>query len=491
MKRALGPLLCLSLIGCAEAEDDARTAIIVSSLARADEALIRARPALVAGKYARMAQEPYGYYRGSLAVYRSDWEAARFDVSASAYLTSSSGEGWPSPILLGDPHPENIGVLRARDMTFGLEPNDFDGADRSPPYLWDVRRLAAGMSLAARLSNSDDAAANAAAKAASRDVAAAVTEAYAAAIRAHAEGAPRARITSGDGNTILDDLFARSLEDTLSREELGASTVLDGGTRRLVRGALDPEEPTQTYQDLPPFVLDALPSTLEAYRLTLIDPPDPAFFTVLDAVREFGSGVASWPRIRIIALVRGPTDDPMDDVLLEIKELSDATLLPDYPPSFAFDTVGDRVLGTSRAVWAIPDAEPLWGVSTMVGLPCQVRVETEGQKTFRVQRLTGKRGTVAAITGAARVFGALLARAHASPLDEGDAPAAIISASIGDDVAGFVAEQAGVSDAYAAQVLDDHARFVKALSAIGPRLGVPFDEADRPPPDLEALFGEP
>ncbi len=84
-----------------------------------------------------------------------------------------------------------------------------------------------------------------------------------------------------------------------------------------------------------------------------------------------------------------------------------------------------------------------------------------------------------------------LAQGKAAPHIQSHGIRPIISASIGDDVAGFVAEQAGVSDAYAAQVLDDHARFVKALSAIGPRLGVPFDEADRPPPDLEALFGEP
>jgi hypothetical protein len=70
-----------------------RAAAIASVIERADEPLIRARPALVAGKYARMASDPFAYYRGSLAVYRHDWETDRFGASASDFSLDAPRAG--------------------------------------------------------------------------------------------------------------------------------------------------------------------------------------------------------------------------------------------------------------------------------------------------------------------------------------------------------------------------------------------------------------
>lgn len=487
-------LLVLAACG-PSALDDPRAAEIASVIARADAPLIRARPALVAGKYARMADDPYAFYRGSLAVYRRDWERGAFGVSRSAFAVEAPrgaelpSDGLPLPLAMGDPHPENFGVLRARDGSFAIEPNDFDGADRAP-YLWDLRRLAAGASLAARLSNPDDPGAASAAKEASRAIARAAAEAYAEAIHALAGGAPRERLDEGGGEPVLEDLFERSQRDTDERAEL-ALTTLDGAERRLVRGVLDPAEPTQRYDELPRVALDALPAAVEAYRATLIDPPPPDYFTILDAVRELGAGVASWPRVRVILLVRGPSDDPGDDVLLELKELADAALVAGYAPGVWFDDPGARVLGTSRRAWAIPDAEPLWGVTNLLGLPCQIKLESEGQKTVRVTRLVEDRGTPEAIAGLARALGHVLARVHASPIVDGETPAETIDAAIGGDAAAFADEQADVGDRCAAQAIADHARFVAVLAELGPSLGVPVDPADAPSPDLRALFGAP
>ena len=105
--------------------------------------------------------------------------------------------------------------------------------------------------------------------------------------------------------------------------------------------------------------------------------------------------------MRVILLVRGPTDDPGDDVLLELKELTDSGLDEGYPPGVFCDGNPDRVRGISRAVWAIPDADPLWGATSWVGLDCQIKTESDGEKSVRVKRLTGERGTPDAITGLA------------------------------------------------------------------------------------------
>src|SRR5262249_14061032 len=155
-------------------------------------------------------------------------------------------------------------------------------------------------------------------------------------------------------------------------------TVLAGSTRRLARGVLDPTAPYQTYADVPPQAYAALPAVLEAYRGTLIDPPPPEYFTLLDAAREFGSGVASWPKVRGLLLVRGRSDDRGDDVLLELKELPDASIVGQRPLRPYYDDVGARIRGTSRTAWAIPDADPLWGTApSWVGFPCQIKTETD------------------------------------------------------------------------------------------------------------------
>jgi uncharacterized protein (DUF2252 family) len=474
------------LVGCSDGPGDPRSGEIASVLAHADEALIRARPALVAGKYARMASDPYAFYRGNVPIYRHDWDAGAFGLATG----SVAFDGAPELLAIGDPHPENFGVLRARDGSFALEPNDFDSADRANP-LWDLRRLTTGMSLAARLSSSDDPAAHSSAVAASRSIARAAAEAYAQEIARIAGGGPRLRLGDPAEEPVLVDAFKRSKRDTDARSELLDLTEIVGGKRRLRRGVLSPDDAQNIYADLPPAPYAALPAAIMAYRATLIAPPPIEDFALLDAVRELGSGVASWPRVRAVMLVRGATDDPADDLLLEIKELADAALPVLPPPSVAFDDVDARVLATSRAAWAIPDAAPLWGTTSWVGLPCQVRLESSGQKTIRVSRLTGDRGTPAAITGLARGLGRLLARAHGSPLFQGEAPAARLAALIGADPAAFADEQADTAERYAAQVLRDHALFVSALADLGPRLGVPDDPSDTPSPDLAALFGSP
>lgn len=481
-------LLALLSLRCGGGLDDPRAAEIASVMARADAPMIRARPALVAGKYTRMAGDPYAFYRGTLALYRHDHELGSFGLSTSRFSLAAPREAplpGRSPLLLGDPHPENFGVLRARDGSFAFEANDFDSADRGS-YLWDLRRLVIGASLAARLSNEDAPAA----RPSSRAVARAAAASYRAAIRAFARGAPRARITDAAGSPVLEDLFDRSAEATIERTELEL-TVLAGGSRKLVRGVLDPEEPTATHADLPEVVLAALPGAIEAYRRTLLDPPPPAFFRLLDAVRAFGSGVASWPRVRLILLVRGPTDDPADDVLLELKEVSDSGVAEAYPPGVFFDDNLARIRGVSRRVWAIPDADPLWGTTRLLGLECQIKTETEGQKGVRVRRLVGKRGTPEAILGLADALGALLARVHAAPPGDDTHPAVAIDAVIAGDDDAFADEQADLAEVYADRVMADVGLFRAAIAEIGPALGIPFDPADGPSPDLAALYGTP
>jgi len=482
---ALFTIALAALTACAETSPDARSAQIVSTFTRADQSLLRTRPAFVAGRYARMARAPYDFYRGNVPLFARDWRDGTLTVSRSRFALDA-----PLPVGLGDAHPENFGTLLARDGTLALEPNDFDGADRVP-YLWDLRRLTAGLVLAARLSNEGDADARAVTSRAARDIAREAAVAYARAVTRYAAGATRARITAGDASAILSDLFRRAARDAGRRDELDELTTLTNGARTLKRGEVDPDDPENVLRDLPAEPRASIRAALEAYRATLIAPPPAEFFTVLDAARVMGSGVASFPRVRVLLLVQGPTSAPGDDVILELKELADSGSPGWLPPGVFFDDVATRVMTCARAAWSRPDADPLWGTTTWLGLPVQIRTETAAAKTVRVARMTGDQGTPQALTGLARELGALVARVHASPVPEGANVAQAIRDAIGADVSAFADEQADAATVYADLVLADWERFRQALRERGPLLGFTPDAQDAPTPAVRALYGTP
>lgn len=487
VRKQLVVVLCL-LASCGEPEGDTREATVAGVLAQADEPLIRSRPALVAGRYARMASSPVAFMRGSLQLYRHDARSGTSLVSVSRFALDL-----PLVRSLGDPHLENFGALRASDGTLAIEPNDFDAADRAP-YLWDVRRLASSMALAAMLANGDDAVARERSSSKARAVARATAAGYRAAVERAASGGAAERLTEqapvARSNPILDDAFRRSRRDEAARRELGERTELAGGVRRLKRGSVDPEDPQNVYLELPRSAYAALPRAIQRWRTTLIAPPPAADLELLDAVREMGSGVASWPRVRVIMLVRGPSQDPADDMMLELKELADSGIAGLYPPGVHHDDVGRRILETSRAAWARPDAEPLWGVTDWLGLRCQIRAESEGQKSVRVERMTGARGAAEAIEELAGALGGIVARVHTSGPD-GHVAARAVYARIAVDPEGFLDEQADAALAYAVQTIADHRSFVRALHHRGPALGIPVDNADGPRADLAAVLGVP
>jgi uncharacterized protein (DUF2252 family) len=483
--RALVVSMVLSLAACAET-GSAREATVVSTMARADDAIVRARPGLAAGKYARMARSLYDFYRGEVPIFRGDLTDARLPIAHTRF----PAEG-PLPISVGDPHPENFGVLVSADGSMGLESNDLDAADRLP-YHWELRRLTVGLVLATRLSNADDDAARAAAIAAEGDVVRACATAYADRTHAFATGAPIERVTTDGGSTVIAQLFEKSMTDraTTLDELTELTTGSDGAmVRRLRRGALDPTQPEQVFVELSDEARAALPAVLETARSHMSSPPDPAFFSVLDAVRELGSGVASWPRVRAIVLVRGPSDAVDDDVTLELKEEGDAASPAVYPPFRTVDDIGARIDLARQRVWSRPDADPLWANGgTWLGMPVQVRSESNGNVTLRVSRLHGTRGTPGALVDMARVLGGLLARITARDVDGTLAPARAIDAAIQRDPSGFVEDEVRVALDEADRVQTDWATFREGLDRVGLDLGVRVEPSERPSAALEALF---
>jgi uncharacterized protein (DUF2252 family) len=98
-------------------------------------------PALVKLKYELMAESPFGYFRGAVPVMAAD-------------LATLPNTGIVSQ-LCGDAHVRNVGAYAAPDGRLVFDINDFDETIRGP-FEWDLKRMAASISLAGRGSGHKD-----------------------------------------------------------------------------------------------------------------------------------------------------------------------------------------------------------------------------------------------------------------------------------------------------------------------------------------------
>jgi uncharacterized protein (DUF2252 family) len=99
-------------------------------------------PPLIKLKYELMAQSPFGYFRGAVPVMAAD-----LAVLPSTGILSQ---------LCGDAHVRNLGAYAAPDGRLVFDINDFDETIRGP-FEWDLKRMAASVTLAGRASGHKDA----------------------------------------------------------------------------------------------------------------------------------------------------------------------------------------------------------------------------------------------------------------------------------------------------------------------------------------------
>ncbi len=90
---------------------------------------------LVAIKYQRMVDSPFGFFRGAVSVMAADLAA----LPNSGIVNQ----------LCGDAHVRNLGAYAAPDGRLVFDINDFDETTRGP-FEWDLKRLAASLMLTGR-----------------------------------------------------------------------------------------------------------------------------------------------------------------------------------------------------------------------------------------------------------------------------------------------------------------------------------------------------
>ncbi|MEU2658416.1 DUF2252 domain-containing protein [Streptomyces sp. NPDC007325] len=390
-------------------------------------------PDLAPVRYGRMAASPFAFLRGAAAVMAADLAATR-----NTGLTVQ---------LCGDAHLLNFGVYASPERALLFDVNDFD--ETLPgPFEWDVKRLAASVTVAALQNGGSRSKAHRAALVAA--------ESYRTTMR---RLAGLGELTVWYERIDADELaglvrrrererVARGLAKARRRTSLQALdklTVPDGdGGRRIA------EDPPllERVADLDRVTLGKIfsdyRSSLSEERRLLLDR-----YRFRDAARKV-VGVGSVGTRCFVVLLEGR--DERDPLILQIKEAG-RSVLEAYLPPTAYPHQGRRVVCGQRLTQAASDIFLGW----MTG---------PEERHFYWRQLRDMKGsaevetmTPSMLREYARLCGRALARAHARSGDR-IAIAAYLGSS---DV--FDRAVADFSLAYAGQNADDYASLGAAIAA--------------------------
>lgn len=468
----------LCVLGCGPPED-ARAQWLRHTLVLDNQVFLEREPELTAGKFGLMGESLYPFFRGTAAQFSRDTlmpgGPGYFD---SAFVTSENRD----VLLVGDPHPENIGTYRRSNGAIVIEFNDFD-ASTYGPFTFDVRRLALGFWIAG-IEIERSASVDALGTTVLADRRAAVEAMVGAYVEAITADAPD-RVGQQDvAGVVAEDLLDKAIEDGDALEKLEEYTELDGATRTMFDGDVDPArmvsfgEVTQliiedSVRPPPRAQRERLAELVEGYRQTADISGE-----VLGISQRFGAGVSSYPQERYYILLAGPTDDPGDDVLVEAKETIDPVVLPGLEslPNWSAQSNGERVVEFQRELQGAWDNDAYLGWATSGGQSFRFRHRTAYQRGFRVSRMGEKLAegewSSADFIAFAAFAGALLGRTHARVRTQrGTSARAAIAARLRGEQEAFVAETLAFVEAYAPVVVEDVAWMSALLEAHGMTLG--------------------
>ncbi|MEV7672120.1 MULTISPECIES: DUF2252 domain-containing protein [unclassified Streptomyces] len=390
-------------------------------------------PDLVPLRYGRMAASPFAFLRGAAAVMAAD-------------LGAQPGTGLTVQ-LCGDAHLLNFGVYASPERTLLFDVNDFD--ETLPgPFEWDVKRLAASITVAALQ--------NGGTRPKARRAALVAVESYRTSMR---RLAGLGELTVWYERIAADDLLAlvhrgdrARLESRLARARRRTSlqafaklTEADAdGHRHIVDDPPLLERTTDIDRITLGKVFSDYRSSLAEERRLLLDR-----YRFLDAARKV-VGVGSVGTRCFVLLLEGR--DERDPLILQIKEAGHS-VLEEYLAPTAYPHQGQRVVCGQRLIQAASDIFLGW----MTG---------PEQRHFYWRQLRDMKGSAevetmspAMLREYARLCGRALARAHARSGDR----VAIAAYLGGSDV--FDRAVADFALAYAHQNADDYAALGAAIAA--------------------------
>jgi uncharacterized protein (DUF2252 family) len=424
-----------------------------------EEQNVTREPDLVPVRHSRMLVSPFTFYRGAAKI-----------MAADLHDTPTAGLDVQ---LCGDAHLSNFGVFASPERKLLFDLNDFD--ETLPgPFEYDVKRMAASFTIAARNNGFSKADANSSTTAAVTAYREAMAEFaqmrtldiwYAhldedtlmKAVRGAAAGiAAEAEIAKKKSKKVrleakqqekLAKTAAKQAEKTRerarTRDSLQALSKLgefvDGRYRIVSQPPLivPARDLAGTYGMAADEVVPAIHNQLRAYRATLQDDRRRLLerFEIVDAARKV-VGVGSVGTRAFIVLLQGR--DAQDPLFLQVKEAT-ASVLEAYLPKSRYRQHGERVVQGQRMMQAASDIFLGW----TKGL--------DENRHFYWRQLRDMKGSAAVETMTplglafyARTCGWTLARAHARS---------------GDPIA--IAEYLGDSDEFDQAIADFSKRYAE------------------------------
>ena len=429
-------------------------------------------PDLVPVRHGRMMVSPFTFYRGAAKIMAADLKD-----------TPVAGLGAQ---LCGDAHLSNFGAFASPERRLLFDLNDFD--ETLPgPFEYDVKRMAASVTIAARnngFARPDTRAATRASVTAYREAMAAFAQMrtmdiwYASldenklitAVRgavtktAHeakaAQKAKQAKQARGDARLakLAAERAEKSREKAHTRDSLQALSklgeVADGKYRIVSQPPIivPLRDLTATFGLSPDDVMPAIHARFRAYRATL--PADLRHlldrFQIVDAARKV-VGVGSVGTRAFIVLLQGR--DEHDPLFLQVKEAT-TSVLEAYLPQSRFRQHGERVVQGQRLMQAASDIYLGWTKGLDVNRHFYWRQLRDMKGSALVEAMTPP-----VLTFYASICGWTLARAHARSGD----PIAIAEYLGGGDE--FDRSITGFSERYANQNEQDYQEFLKAIKS--------------------------
>ena len=429
-----------------------------------EEQNLTREPDLVPVRHGRMMVSPFTFYRGAAKIMAADLKD-----------TPVAGLGAQ---LCGDAHLSNFGVFASPERRLLFDLNDFD--ETLPgPFEFDVKRMAASFTIAARhngFAKADTRAATLASVRAYREamagfaqlgtmeiwyacldegeVMAAVRGAVAETAKAKKKGkkgkedAKLAKTAAKRAEQIREKAHTRDSLQALSK--LGE---LADGQYRIVSQppvVVPARDLAATYGLSPDEVMPVIQEQFRAYRATLQADRRHLLerFEIVDAARKV-VGVGSVGTRAFIVLLQGR--DEHDPLFLQIKEAT-TSVLEAYLPKSRYRQHGERVVHGQRMMQAASDIYLGWTKGLDV------------RRNFYWRQLRDMKGSVLveattppALTFYAGICGWTLARAHARSGD----PVAIAEYLGSGDA--FDKSITDFSQRYADQNEQDYQEFVKAV----------------------------
>ena len=423
-------------------------------------------PDLVPVRHGRMMVSPFTFYRGAAKIMAADLE----DTPTAGLVVQ----------LCGDAHLSNFGVFASPERKLLFDLNDFD--ETLPgPFEYDVKRMAASFTIAARnngFSKADTRASTLASVAAYREAMAEFAQMrtmdiwYAHLTEDDVMAAVRGVVTEtekGGGKKAkaqhkqevkaakkAEKTAEKTAEKAHTRDSLQALSklgeVVDGRYRIVSQPPIvvPARELEAVYGMSAKEVSKAVREQLRAYRATLQDDRRHLLerFEVVDMARKV-VGVGSVGTRAFIVLLQGR--DTGDPLFLQVKEAT-ASVLEDHLPKSRYQQPGERVVHGQRLMQAASDIFLGWtrGVDVQRHFYWRQLRDMKGSALVEAMSPLG-------LTFYARICGWTLARAHARSGD----PVAIAE-YLGDDDA-FDRSITDFSERYADQNEQDFQDFVKAV----------------------------